>query len=546
MFRFTTRDVLWLTAVVALMVTLWVTRGTQIGARRHSPDAAPPDAPPPADVPARASPRTETLKPPAAAADTPGAPASSAAGALAQFGDHSGPVRHLKLSPDGRQLLSCSSGSDGAAALRLWDTATGKLIHSFAASSAQIADIGFAPDGKRIMAASPSAIQLWDLDGREVARQWVGEGIVCLDIGPQLGIAALGLRSGDVVIWDYAAGIEIRRLRGHTRPVRAVAFTSGGERLTTAADDQTLRLWDVATGASLAGRSTPQVNTDLEDRKVAQAENELAAARLARDEYLSGTFVQEEKRLLSEIFVAQQNLLAAERGVQSSKRLIEKGIVTIKQLEGAQTIAENARQILDLWQKNLDTLRNYTRPRMLQDCDNKIAIAQAALLAEEGRLADERIAQGAGCFARLATPIRAVAVSPDGKLIAATQESAKADAGSLDGVFSDAPAVVVFDAETGEVHRELRGSGGTLPAIAFTPSGKSLLAGGSERVVFQWDLATGELIRQQPMPEAVADLVVASDGQRLFTAGASEKKPLSPNPPPGSNYPIRVWPLAEN
>jgi hypothetical protein len=306
-----------------------------------------------------------------------------------------------------------------------------------------------------------------------------------------------------------------------------------------------LRLWNVATGENLAGRSTPQINTEPQERRVAQAKSELAAAQLARDEYLSGTFVQEEKRLLAEIFVAEQNLLSAERGVQSAKRLLEKGIVTVKQIERSQAVAENARQILDFWQKNLETLRKYTRPRIIQDCDNAIATAKAALLEEEGRLADQRIALGEGSFARLDTLVHAIAVSTDGKLLAVTQELTKADAESLDDSLPAVPAVIVVDAETGEVRQELRGSAGTLDALAFTPSGKSLLAGGSARVVFQWELGTAELVRQQEVPETLTNLCVSLDGQHFFTAAGDDRKSPLQNRPP-ANYTIRVWPLTEN
>src|SRR4029079_15306937 len=99
-----------------------------------------------------------------------------------------------------------------------------------------------------------------------------------LDVAPQSSLAALGLLNGDVEIWDYGVGIEMRRLRGHTQAVRAIAFPSDGQRLISGADDQTLRLWYVATGESLAGRRTPQININPQERRVAQANSELAAA----------------------------------------------------------------------------------------------------------------------------------------------------------------------------------------------------------------------------------------------------------------------------
>src|SRR6478672_9935056 len=193
MFHFTIRDVLWLMVVVALVVTLWVTRSAQIGAQRQALNALPA-----AEEPSQESLRKQTTKPPTATADGRGA-ADGAAASSAQFGGHTAPVRYLKLSPDSRQLLSCSDGTDGAATLRLWDVTTGKLIRSLPASSAHMRGTGFAPEGRRVVVASPSAIELYDAaDGQEIARQRVGEAILCLDVAPQSSFAALGLLNGDV------------------------------------------------------------------------------------------------------------------------------------------------------------------------------------------------------------------------------------------------------------------------------------------------------------------------------------------------------------
>src|SRR5262249_37384042 len=53
-------------------------------------------------------------------------------------------------------------------------------------------------------------------------------------------------------IWDATTGAALGALRGHERPVYALAYSPDGRRLASGAADRVVRLWDPAAGKELA------------------------------------------------------------------------------------------------------------------------------------------------------------------------------------------------------------------------------------------------------------------------------------------------------
>lgn len=122
---------------------------------------------------------------------------------------------------------------------------------------------------------------------------------------------------------------------------------------------------------------TQQIAVNSSHALVVQAQNTFEAAKIAKTEYLEGTFKQEERLILGEVFVAEQNLRTAELAFESARRLAAKNIVTSLQLEGSQFAIDKARNELDAAQGKLEVLRKYTKEKMLKTFDSDIAIADA-------------------------------------------------------------------------------------------------------------------------------------------------------------------------
>lgn len=52
-------------------------------------------------------------------------------------------------------------------------------------------------------------------------------------------------------IWDVATGREIHKLDGHTNRVYSIVFSPDGERIVSASSDHTVRIWDALSGKEI-------------------------------------------------------------------------------------------------------------------------------------------------------------------------------------------------------------------------------------------------------------------------------------------------------
>ncbi|OJW14401.1 MAG: hypothetical protein BGO49_28760 [Planctomycetales bacterium 71-10] len=110
--------------------------------------------------------------------------------------------------------------------------------------------VAFSPDGKTLAAGYNGLVILWDFEnGRELARidglgSWIAS-VAFLGVAP--ADVAIGMSSGEVVIW-HAAPIEPAViLGGHGDEVWGVGYVGDGSTLATLGGDG-LKFWDLPTG----------------------------------------------------------------------------------------------------------------------------------------------------------------------------------------------------------------------------------------------------------------------------------------------------------
>lgn len=126
------------------------------------------------------------------------------------------------------------------------------------------------------------------------------------------------------------------------------------------------------------------------EAEVAAAEAAVEQAKIARQEYLEGLFETEERAIQSEMAIAQQDLRKAQLALQSSERLVARGLVKSLQLEADQFAVANARNVYESAKNRLRVLQDLTRRKMLVEFDSAIEAAEAQLAASMGALEEEQ------------------------------------------------------------------------------------------------------------------------------------------------------------
>lgn len=144
-----------------------------------------------------------------------------------------------------------------------------------------------------------------------------------------------------------------------------------------AAGDFLVRLDDSALQKDLL---TQRIDVHQAKAALVQAEADVEAAKLAMDEYLSGSYRQDLEQLEGAVFVARENLRRAEEYHDYSKKLAVKGYISETQLEADAFAVEKSQKDLDLSLTKLDVLKVHSRKAKVNDLNASIFTGEARLL----------------------------------------------------------------------------------------------------------------------------------------------------------------------
>jgi WD40 repeat protein len=140
----------------------------------------------------------------------------------------------------------CSSGVAGSARRTKEDS-------TLKGHTAGVTAVAFSPDSGTLASASmDKTIKLWNVRTGELQKTLTGhsEAVSCIAFSPDGKTLASGSHDSDVRLWNVDTGETRATLSGHTSKVRCLVFSANGAQLASGSEDTTIRLWNPATGAA--------------------------------------------------------------------------------------------------------------------------------------------------------------------------------------------------------------------------------------------------------------------------------------------------------
>ncbi|WP_437282533.1 TIR domain-containing protein [Sorangium sp. So ce375] len=342
---------------------------------------------------------------------------------------------------------------------------------------------------------------------RHPVRMWTGEERTLAGHSDRVKACAVGpdgqrivSASGDetLKVWNLATGQLLSTLEGHSNTVVACAISPDGQRIVSASDDETLKVWDLATGQLL---STLQGHS-----------GRVRACALSPDGQRIVSASSDETLKVWDLATGQ--LLSTLQGHSNSV------VACAISPDGQRIVSASNDETLKIWDlatgQLLSTLQGHSS--WVSACaispDGQRIIS--ASWDETLKVWDLATGQLLSTLEGHSGRVLACAISPDGQRIV----SASAN-----------KTLKVWDLATGQLLSTLQGHSDAVTACAISPDSQRIVSASDDKALKVWDLATGQLLSTlQGHSDEVTACAISPDGQRIVSAS--------------SDNTVKVWDLA--
>jgi WD40 repeat protein len=469
---------------------------------------------------------------------------------LHQFGDNSGSIPWMAISPDGHFALTTLNNSSRVSILNIKTpefsqafinpggvpniavfSQDGKFVFTGAASVVRAIDIqsenvvrsfflpdpaelviGISPDGKFAIATSTTeqnTVQMWSLDDTVTKiKDFAYDATISgtpqrVAISPNGQSVLIGYIGGDVVLWDIATGNSIQIFKGHSTDVGSVAFSPDGKSVLTGGSDKTVRLWDVRTGNELLLLST----TDNVD-----------AVAFSPDGQSILTGGADGAVELWDIHHPPETSLFQE-GYTDSRSV---SLSAVAFSPDGKFLATGGTDGLKLWNTTTGQLQHafvdsgFIKYGVRFSTDGKYVFSgdwSSGVISQWNIQTGERLQQfTASFFLNSTAKLNDMAISPDGRSIIAN--------GSLPFTNQVLLWDTQADQQTGRLFFEI--PNGYLTNLAFSPDGKLILTANTNGQVRVMDAQVGMLLKLFIGTQGINSAAFSPDGKYIATAGVDK------------------------
>jgi WD40 repeat protein len=389
----------------------------------------------------------------------------------------------VAFSPDGQSLAVGYGFYSGTQVgrVKVWSTRSGDELRQFPAPRGGANKIAFHPDGKRLAVAGLDVVEVWDLGTTSKCLDLKGhkKWAYCAAFSPDGKWLATGGWDRTIKLRDARTGALAFTVFPHEGFVLNLAFSADSTNLVTTSEDRSVRLWEVPSGRNLA---TFHGHTDFvwgvafrgDGREVATGSVD-GTIRLW-DLRTSRPVVVDHTGWVQRLAFRRDGLrVLSETGLHGTDPVPTKG-----------------------WNP------------LTGELDPALAGLNFEALPEDFAIGDAW---------PLGSQQKRSVKSPDGKLVAVTADLAGAGGAARSREYS-LSAVIVRDAESGQIRHTLTGHSADVVAMVFSPDSRRLATASWDRTIKLWDVQSGQAVFTLLGHTAgVLSLAFSPDGHELVSGG---------------------------
>jgi WD40 repeat protein len=453
---------------------------------------------------------------------------------LVTLSGHTGAVRSLALTSDGRHAVSASDDLT----VRIWDLDRGIEKRVLRGHTDWVRAIVISPDNCCVISTGDDqTIRVWDMEtGRllnliEVAGLWPQT----IAITPDGRHALVGGKGRIIKFVDLLEGKSVLLPKGHTSTINSISIFSNGNQAVSASDDRTLRIWNLENGDGsipLHGHRAKVVSVAVssDGRSAISASHDdtlrlWSLSKQGASDPLNGVVITETAYWVRTVALIPDGKKAITGADDGSLRVwnIENGTLS-RIFEGhadrinAVAVTHDGKRVLsasndrtirvwDLISGGLYRVRkgHTKRLRAIVSSGDGLAVSTAddckLKIWETITRREIRSFNGYG-----RGPL---AVSPDGCYLVSVSPRRFA-------------SLQVMNCETWTVHQVLKGHTDILRAIVVMPNGRQVVSASDDGTIRSWDIGSGyPLISIKTQKDYIRALTALPDSRGVITGSYS-------------------------